>query len=236
MLCIISCFYLGPPTKVAFDWCRGEHGQLRVGVRRLARQQSPMPSSVISSQSMHLGVLATASHAVMTRTMFLVYYKPRFVKKKLIWCNVDVMSIAYSPTICVTLPLNMSFDPFRTSQFIVGLNKYLEAVNNKFSLGMRFKMRFEGDDSPERRYSCKQLLFCSKCYLPCQLVLNYCAIIWSDFPVLLLGLETCLQGGQILSGAHWRLNIILNNPFKNPFTLKLIVCIHFSLCMIFFAI
>ncbi|KAJ1429474.1 PB1 domain [Sesbania bispinosa] len=82
-----------------------------------ARQQSPMPSSVISSQSMHLGVLATASHAVMTRTMFLVYYKPR------------------------------------TSQFIVGLNKYLEAVNNKFSVGMRFKMRFEGEDSPERRFS-----------------------------------------------------------------------------------
>ncbi|KAK7389793.1 hypothetical protein VNO78_25087 [Psophocarpus tetragonolobus] len=101
----------------AFVFLRGEHGQLRVGVRRLARQQSPMPSSVISSQSMHLGVLATASHAVMTRTMFLVYYKPR------------------------------------TSQFIVGLNKYLEAVNNKFSLGMRFKMRFEGDDSPERRFS-----------------------------------------------------------------------------------
>ncbi|TKY64095.1 Auxin response factor 7 [Spatholobus suberectus] len=101
----------------AFVFLRGEHGQLRVGVRRLARQQSPMPSSVISSQSMHLGVLATASHAVMTRTMFLVYYKPR------------------------------------TSQFIVGLNKYLEAVNNKFSVGMRFKMRFEGDDSPERRFS-----------------------------------------------------------------------------------
>ncbi|XP_027334324.1 auxin response factor 18-like isoform X2 [Abrus precatorius] len=101
----------------AFVFLRGEQGQLRVGVRRLARQQSPMPSSVISSQSMHLGVLATASHAVMTRTMFLVYYKPR------------------------------------TSQFIVGLNRYLEAVNNKFSVGMRFKMRFEGDDSPERRFS-----------------------------------------------------------------------------------
>lgn len=36
-----------------------------------------MPSSVISSQSMHLGVLATARHAVNTSTMFTVYYKPR---------------------------------------------------------------------------------------------------------------------------------------------------------------
>lgn len=46
-------------------------------MRRLTPVQSSMPSSVISSQSMHLGVLATASHAVATQTLFVVYYKPR---------------------------------------------------------------------------------------------------------------------------------------------------------------
>ncbi|XVF53111.1 hypothetical protein PTKIN_Ptkin05aG0073600 [Pterospermum kingtungense] len=101
----------------SFVFLRGQNGELRVGVRRVACQQSSMPSSVISSQSMHLGVLATASHAVLTQTLFVVYYKPR------------------------------------TSQFIIGLNKYLEALNNKFTVGMRFKMRFEGEDSPERRFS-----------------------------------------------------------------------------------
>ncbi|KAM1515855.1 hypothetical protein ACFXTH_014881 [Malus domestica] len=101
----------------SFVFLRGGNGELRVGVRRLACQQSSMSSSVISSQSMHVGVLATASHAVATRTLFVVYYKPR------------------------------------TSQFIIGLNKYWEAVNNKFSVGMRFKMRFEGEDAPERRFS-----------------------------------------------------------------------------------
>lgn len=101
----------------AFVFLRGDSGELRVGVRRLARQQTPMPPSVISSQSMHLGVLATASHAITTQTLFVVYYKPR------------------------------------TSQFIIGLNKYLEAVKNGFSVGMRFKMRFEGEDSPERRFT-----------------------------------------------------------------------------------
>lgn len=101
----------------SFVFLRGDNGELRVGVRRLARQQSTMPTSVISSQSMHLGVLATASHAVATQTLFIVYYKPR------------------------------------TSQFIIGLNKYLEAVSNGFAVGMRFKMRFEGEDSPERRFS-----------------------------------------------------------------------------------
>ncbi|XP_073025484.1 auxin response factor 18-like isoform X3 [Primulina eburnea] len=101
----------------SFVFLRSENGQLRVGVRRLARQVSSMPPSVISSQSMHLGVLATASHAITTQTRFVVYYKPR------------------------------------TCQFIIGLNKYLEAMHHKFSLGMRFKMRFEGEDSPERRFA-----------------------------------------------------------------------------------
>jgi auxin response factor len=57
---------------------RGENGELRVGVRRLMRQVNNMPSSVISSHSMHLGVLATASHAISTGTLFSVFYKPRF--------------------------------------------------------------------------------------------------------------------------------------------------------------
>ncbi|KAF8051643.1 hypothetical protein N665_1687s0009 [Sinapis alba] len=101
----------------AFVFLRGENGDLRVGVRRLARHQSTMPTSVISSQSMHLGVLATASHAVITKTIFLVFYKPRI------------------------------------SQFIVGVNKYMEAMKHGFSLGTRFRMRFEGEESPERMFT-----------------------------------------------------------------------------------
>ncbi|KAJ6928196.1 hypothetical protein NC651_012026 [Populus alba x Populus x berolinensis] len=103
----------------AFIFLRGENGELRVGVRRLMRQQTNMPSSVISSQSMHLGVLATASHAIATGTLFSVFYKPRTSR----------------------------------SEFIVSLNKYLEVRNHKLSVGMRFKMRFEGEEVPERRFS-----------------------------------------------------------------------------------
>ncbi|CAI0437652.1 unnamed protein product [Linum tenue] len=103
----------------AFIFLRGESGELRVGVRRHMRQQTNMPSSVISSQSMHLGVLATASHAIATGTLFSVFYKPRTSR----------------------------------SEFIVSVNKYLEARNHKLSVGMRFKMRFEGEEVPERRFS-----------------------------------------------------------------------------------
>lgn len=71
---LLFCFI----TSYVLIYGRGENGELRVGVRRLMRQLSNMPSSVISSHSMHLGVLATASHALSTGTLFSVFYKPRF--------------------------------------------------------------------------------------------------------------------------------------------------------------
>ncbi|KAJ6825749.1 auxin response factor 2-like isoform X1 [Iris pallida] len=103
----------------AFIFLRGENGELRVGVRRAMRQQTNVPSSVISSHNMHLGVLATAWHAVNTGTMFTVYYKPRM-----------------SP-----------------SEFIVPYNQYMEALKGNHSIGMRFTMRFEGEEAPEQRFT-----------------------------------------------------------------------------------
>ncbi|KAK4726679.1 hypothetical protein R3W88_031596 [Solanum pinnatisectum] len=103
----------------AFIFLRGENGELRVGVRRAMRQQGNAPSSVISSHSMHLGVLATAWHAIQTKTLFTVYYKPR------------------------TSP----------AEFIVPYDQYMESLKNNYSIGMRFKMRFEGEEAPEQRFT-----------------------------------------------------------------------------------
>ncbi|KAG1331226.1 Auxin response factor 7 [Cocos nucifera] len=47
---------------------------------------------------------------------------------------------------------NIAYQTSR-SEFIISVNKYLEAKNHKLSVGMRFKMRFEGDEAPERRFS-----------------------------------------------------------------------------------
>lgn len=77
MFCFVALF----PIFIVFaiDNCfRGENEELRVGVRRHMRQQTNMPSSVISSHSMHLGVLAIASHAIATGTLFSIFYKPRY--------------------------------------------------------------------------------------------------------------------------------------------------------------
>ncbi|PKA55277.1 Auxin response factor 2 [Apostasia shenzhenica] len=112
-----------PPTQelVAKDLhgIEGGNGELRVGVRRAMRQQTNIPSSVISSHSMHLGVLATAWHAISTGTLFTVYYKPR------------------------TSP----------SEFIIPYSLYMESLKNNHSIGMRFKMRFEGEEAPEQRFT-----------------------------------------------------------------------------------
>ncbi|KAL5701460.1 hypothetical protein ACHQM5_026791 [Ranunculus cassubicifolius] len=56
---------------------RGENRELRVGIRRARKSQNNASPSVLSNHSMQLGVLASASHAISTGSMFSVYYRPR---------------------------------------------------------------------------------------------------------------------------------------------------------------
>ncbi|KAL8226544.1 hypothetical protein R6Q57_016376 [Mikania cordata] len=148
----------------AFIFLRGENGELRVGVRRAMRQQTNIPSSVISSHSMHLGVLATAWHAIKTGTLFTVYYKPR------------------------TSP----------AEFIVPFDQYMESIKNNYSIGMRFNMRFEGEEAPEQRYSCLML------FILLSGISSFWCYIWFDTVDLLeplLGLNSMIhRGGLNLSG------------------------------------
>ncbi|XP_020577783.1 auxin response factor 2-like [Phalaenopsis equestris] len=93
----------------AFIFLRGANGELRVGVRRAMRQQTNVPSSVISSHSMHLGVLATAWHAISTGTMFTVYYKPRTSPSEfIIPCNQYMESLKNNHSI--GMRFKMSFE------------------------------------------------------------------------------------------------------------------------------
>ena len=146
-----------------FECSRGENNELRVGVRRAMRQQGVVPSSVISSHSMHLGVLATAWHAYNSGTMFTVYYKPRCVHLSSTHVNATALLINFiylhplemlsEFCTCYYIPSETCIS-CRTSpaQFIVPYNQYMESVKNQYSIGMRFKMRFEGEEAPEQRY------------------------------------------------------------------------------------
>ncbi|XP_068657815.1 auxin response factor 2A-like isoform X2 [Aristolochia californica] len=103
----------------AFIFLRGENGELRVGIRHAMRQLKSASTSVISSHTMQIGVLATASHAISTGTMFSVYYRPR------------------------TSP----------SEFIIPYDQYVESLGSNYSIGMRCRMRFEGEEGLEQRFS-----------------------------------------------------------------------------------
>ncbi|KAK9078938.1 hypothetical protein SSX86_002997 [Deinandra increscens subsp. villosa] len=98
---------------------RDEKQQLLLGIRRANRQPANLSSSVLSSDSMHIGVLAAAAHAAANNSPFTVFYNPRA----------------------------------SLSEFVIPLAKYYKAVcSNQISLGMRFRMMFETEESGTRRY------------------------------------------------------------------------------------
>ncbi|KAL2503362.1 Auxin response factor 19 [Forsythia ovata] len=97
---------------------RDEKSQLLLGIRHANRQQPALSSSVISSDSMHIGVLAAAAHAAANSSAFTIFYNPRS-----------------SP-----------------SEFVIPLAKYNKAIYAQVSIGMRFRMMFETDESGVRRY------------------------------------------------------------------------------------
>ncbi|TYH87596.1 hypothetical protein ES332_D01G128100v1 [Gossypium tomentosum] len=98
---------------------RDEKSQLLVGVRRANRQQTTLPSSVLSADSMHIGVLAAAAHAAANRSPFTIFYNPRACP----------------------------------SEFVIPLPRYRKSVyGSQVSVGMRFGMMFETEESGKRRY------------------------------------------------------------------------------------
>ncbi|KAL1169587.1 hypothetical protein V6Z11_A05G156400 [Gossypium hirsutum] len=113
----VSAKRLVAGDSVLFIW--NEKNQLLLGIRRANRPQTVMPSSVLSSDSMHLGLLAAAAHAASTNSRFTIFYNPRA-----------------SP-----------------SEFVIPLTKYIKAVyHTRVSVGMRFRMLFETEESSVRRY------------------------------------------------------------------------------------
>ncbi|XP_049394299.1 auxin response factor 8-like isoform X1 [Solanum stenotomum] len=113
----VSAKRLVAGDSVLFIW--NEKNQLFLGIRRATRPQTVMPSSVLSSDSMHIGLLAAAAHAAATNSCFTVFFNPRA-----------------SP-----------------SEFVIPLSKYIKAVyHTRVSVGMRFRMLFETEESSVRRY------------------------------------------------------------------------------------
>jgi auxin response factor len=129
----------------------GENGQLRVGVRRASKQLPITRSTYFSSANLHLGVLAAASHAAKEMIRFSVIYNPR-----LVLCMGDSWRVFFDAIAATTLQAQHANRSFlcRTSpsEFVIPYHKFLKAEENNFTVGSRFKMKFESDESTERRY------------------------------------------------------------------------------------
>ena len=69
---------------IKFFGCRDEKSQLLLGIRRANRQQPALSSSVISCDSMHIGILAAAAHAAANNSPFTIFYNPRYYFKMLL--------------------------------------------------------------------------------------------------------------------------------------------------------
>lgn len=73
--------------------CRDEKQQLLLGIRRANRQPTNISSSVLSSDSMHIGILAAAAHAAANHSPFTVFYNPRYVPTHFFWILAFTSSI-----------------------------------------------------------------------------------------------------------------------------------------------
>lgn len=57
--------------------CRGEDGELRLGIRRAVRPRNGLPDSVLAKQNSYPNVLSSVANAISTKSMFHVFYSPR---------------------------------------------------------------------------------------------------------------------------------------------------------------
>ncbi|KAF3669880.1 putative pre-mRNA-processing factor 6-like [Capsicum annuum] len=69
---------LGCTTDSYFEFCcnRDEKSQLLLGVRWANCQQTSLTSSVLSADSMYIGVLAAGAHAAANRSTFTIFHNP----------------------------------------------------------------------------------------------------------------------------------------------------------------
>ncbi|GAB4852501.1 ADP-ribosylation factor, variant 2 [Ancistrocladus abbreviatus] len=95
---------------------RDEKSQLLVGVRRANRQQTALPSSVLSADSMHIGVLAAAAHAAANRSPFTVFYNPRACPSEFVIPVAKYRKAVYGTQISAGMRFGMMFETEESSK------------------------------------------------------------------------------------------------------------------------
>ncbi|KAJ8511972.1 hypothetical protein OPV22_002406 [Ensete ventricosum] len=104
----ISAKRLVAGDSVLFIW--NEKNQLLLGIRRANRPQTVMPSSVLSSDSMHIGLLAAAAHAAATNSRFTVFYNPRATPSEFVIPLSKYLKAVFHTRVSVGMRFRMLFE------------------------------------------------------------------------------------------------------------------------------
>ncbi|URE04989.1 auxin response factor [Musa troglodytarum] len=89
---------------------RDEKQQLLLGIRRANRQPTSISSSVLSSDSMHIGILAAAAHAAANNSPFTVFYNPRACPSEFVIPFAKYQRAVYSNQIFLGMRFRMLFE------------------------------------------------------------------------------------------------------------------------------
>eukprot|EP00850_Spirogloea_muscicola_P017293 SM000147S01112 [mRNA] locus=s147:81959:89250:+ [translate_table: standard] len=89
---------------------RGQDDELRLGIKRTARQQSSRPPDLLTRESANLGVIATASQAAISRSTFNVLYNPRASPAQFVVPYHKFTKAIHSSQYSVGLRVRMAFE------------------------------------------------------------------------------------------------------------------------------
>ncbi|KAJ1277858.1 hypothetical protein BS78_04G035400 [Paspalum vaginatum] len=102
---------------------RDERQQLLLGIRRASRQPTNISSSVLSSDSMHIGVLAAAAHAAANNSPFTIFYNPRASPTEFVIPFAKYQKALYSNQISLGMRFRMMFE---TEE--LGMRRYMGTI------------------------------------------------------------------------------------------------------------
>lgn len=94
---------------------RDEKWQLLLGVRRANRHQATLPSSVLSADSMHIGILA-AAHASVNKRSFSIFYNPRACLSEFVIPLAKYRKALYGTQLYVSMRFGMIFETKESSK------------------------------------------------------------------------------------------------------------------------
>ncbi|KAL5052768.1 hypothetical protein RYX36_033450 [Vicia faba] len=134
---------------------RDEKQQLLLGIRRANRKPTNLSSSVLSSDSMHIGILAAAAHASANNSPFTVFYNPRASPSEFVIPLAKYYRAVYSHQISPGMRFRMIFETEdsatrRYMGTVIGVSD-LDSVRWKNSQWRNLQVGWDESGAGERR-------------------------------------------------------------------------------------